>query len=120
MEVAIVTVALIAFIGFRQWLQHDRRVMMHRERLAAIEKGTPLPEVDREVARSAWNAQRVLLLAGLSWISVGIGAFIVLNAVIYALPRSGPPQGVQWIGVPLVGIGISHLVVYWVGRGKDR
>ena len=119
MEIAIVSVAIIAFIAFRQWMQHDRRVMTHRERLAAIEKGAPLPEVERELARSSWNAQRVLLLAGLSWISVGIGAFIVLTAVIYAFPLNGPPQGMQWIGVPLVGIGLSHLVVYWTGRRKD-
>jgi len=65
MEVAIVVVALIAFVGFRQWLQHNRRVMIHRERLAAIEKGVEIPSLDLEVHRSKWIVGRVLLLGGL-------------------------------------------------------
>ena len=39
MDPTIVIVAIIVFIAFRQWLRHQQRVMMHRERLAAIEKG---------------------------------------------------------------------------------
>ena len=54
----IVLVAIIAYIGFMQWLQHQRRAMMHRERLAAIEKGASLP-ADAEPQRG-W-------LAALAW-----------------------------------------------------
>ncbi len=39
MEVAVVLVAAIGYLAFRQWLQLNRRRMAHRERLAAIEKG---------------------------------------------------------------------------------
>jgi hypothetical protein len=64
----IVFVAIIAYIGFMQWLRHQRRAMVHRERLAAIEKGASLPEIpaspDEELHRR-WNVQRLLLLAGL-------------------------------------------------------
>jgi hypothetical protein len=121
MEIALVLVAFIAYIGFRQWLRHDRRSMVHRERLAALEKGAELPALEQEVQRGNWNVQRILLLAGLCWISVGVGAFVVLSVVIaHAPPEQAPPQGIQWIGLALVGIGVSHLVVYVVGRNTER
>jgi hypothetical protein len=125
MEVTIFAVAVIAYIAFRQWLQHQRRMMVHRERLVAVEKGAPLPAVEQEVQRSNWNVERILLLAGLSWISVGIGAIIVLSALVFGA-KIGPssadniPPGIQWIGVAPVGIGLSHLIVYLVERRRKR
>jgi hypothetical protein len=120
MEIAIVVIACIAFVGFRQWLQHQRRVMIHRERLAAVEKGVALPPLELEVRRSNWNVQRILLLAGLTWISLGIGVFVLLSALL-AHPEGLPDlrQGFQWIGVAPVMIGISHLIVYLVGKKKE-
>jgi hypothetical protein len=120
MEIAIVIVALIAFVGFRQWLQYQRRAMIHRERLTAIEKGVELPPLEQEVRRSNWNVQRVLLLAGLIWISLGVSLFVVLNALL-AHPEglTDLRQGFQWIGIAPVMIGFSHLIVYVVGRKKE-
>ena len=120
MEVALMVVALIAFMGFRQWLTHRRREMIHRERLTAIEKGVELPPLEQEVRRGNWNVQRILLLAGLVWISLGIGVFVVLNAVL-AHPEglTDVRQGIQWIGIAPVMVGLSHLIVYLVGRKKE-
>lgn len=121
MEVTVVTVALIAYIAFRHWLRHDRRAMIHRERMAAIEKGVDLPALEQEVRRSGWDAQRMLLLAGLSWISIGIGAFVVLSVLRLAVPAAEAlPSGIQWVGLPILGIGLAHLTVYWVGRKRER
>jgi len=119
---AIVLVALIGFIGFQQWLRHSRRIMIHRERLAALEKGLELPPLEQEVQRGRWNVQRILLLSGLCWISLGFGAFMVLNALL-AHPSDlvkDIPQGLQFIGVAPVGIGLSHLIVYVVEKKKER
>jgi hypothetical protein len=55
MEVAVVVVALIAYMGFREWLRHNRRSMIHRERLSAIEKGVEMPPLEQETQRRAWN-----------------------------------------------------------------
>lgn len=120
MELAIVVVALIAFAGFRQWMKHQRRILVHRERLSAIEKGVDLPPLQEEVRRSNWNVQRILLLAGLIWISLGIGTFVVFSALL-SNPRgaSDLPQGLQWVGIAPVMIGCSHLIVYVVGRNKE-
>jgi hypothetical protein len=122
MEVAVVMVAAIGFLAFRQWLQFNRRRMTHRERLAAIEKGVDLPPVEHEVLRSAWNVQRLLLLAGLIWVSLGIGAFVTLSALLaHPMPVTQEiPQGMQWIGLAPVCIGVSHLIVYLIGKNKEN
>lgn len=120
MEVAIVTVALIAFIAFRLWLAHARRSMAHRERLAALEKGMPVPPSDDRLDRDRWSVQRLLLLAGLTWIAVGAGGILALSAVIQLNDPSPVPAGAQWFGLVLVGIGLAHLIVYAVDRRSGR
>ena len=121
MEVAVVIVAVIAYLAFRQGLQFNRRTLIHRERLAALEKGVPLPPVEQEVRRNSWNIQRLLLLAGLIWISLGIGVFVVLSALLaHPSPQTQDiPQGLQTIGVAPVCIGLSHLIVYAIGKRKE-
>jgi hypothetical protein len=120
MEVAIVTIALIAFIGFRLWLAHARRVMAHRERLAALEKGVPVPPFDDKVDSDRWPVQRLLLLAGLTWVAVGAGGMVCLSAIIRLNHPSPIPEGVQWFGFVLIGIGLAHLIVFLVDRRSAR
>jgi hypothetical protein len=92
--------------------------------MAAIEKGVALPAVEHEAERHTWNVQRLLLLAGWSWIAIGIGGFIALNAVLSgALPGSTPeipPRGTQYAAVIPIGIGIAHLITYWTGERRER
>lgn len=118
MAVAIVFVAIIGFFAFRQWIQHHRRVLVHKERLAAIEKGVDLPTLDHEVKRSTWNVQRIILLMGLVWISLGIGAWVTLSVMDGKIPDA--PRGLQTIGIAPICIGISHLIVYWVGARREN
>lgn len=123
MDVAIVWVALIAYAGFRQWLQHQRRMMMHRERIAAIEKGVPLPPVEAEVRRKAFNMRPLLLLMGLIWLSIGIGAFVLISVVLSYPPSDATreiPQGAQYIGIIPAGIGLAHLITYLAGMRPER
>ena len=63
MEIAAVAIALVAYAGYREWLRHQRRTLIHQERLAAIEKGVDLPPLAQEQKRSSWKVQRTLLLA---------------------------------------------------------
>jgi hypothetical protein len=123
----------VAYI-FQIWVRYQRRLMIHRERLAAIEKGTELPPLEQEIQRGGWNVQRILLLAGLVWISVGIATFPLLMrlggqtvTIPWGYDQVGPawakvpiPFGLEWIGVALVGIGVSHVVTYAVGRRRER
>jgi hypothetical protein len=122
MEVALVIVAVIAYLGFREWLRHQRRALIHQERLAAVEKGVEVPPLESEVHRRAWNVQRILLLAGLIWISLGVAAYVTLSALI-APPANAKleiPPGIEWIGLAPAAIGLSHLVVYLVGKKREN
>jgi hypothetical protein len=122
MEVTIVLVALIAFIAFREWLRHDRRKLIHRERLAAIEKGVDLPPLEQEVRRREFNVQRLLLLAGLIWLSLGIGGYVTFTALLRSPANAHYeiPDGIQWLGLGAAAIGVSHLVAYFAGKKKER
>jgi hypothetical protein len=122
MEIAAVAIALVGYAGYREWLHHQKRTLIHRERLAAIEKGVDLPPLEQEQRRSSWNVQRTLLLAGFIWISLGVCAYVTL-AVLIASPENARleiPRGIQWIGLGPAAIGVSNLVVYLAGKGKER
>ena len=121
METALVIIALIAYMGFREWLRHNRRTQIHQERMAAIEKGVELKPLEQEVHRRAVNVQRILLLAGLIWISIGVAAYVTLSALIgsSANAKYEIPPGIQWIGLAPLAIGLSHLIVYLAGKKKE-
>ena len=119
MEFAIIVIAVIALIGFKLWLQHRHRLLIHRERLTAIEKGVELPQLDQDLRRNNARVQRFLLLAGLIWISLGFGVFVFFTAVLAHPQQEQIPQGIQWSGVAPVLIGVSHLIVYFTNRNKE-
>ncbi len=121
MEIAAVAIALVGYAAYREWLRHERRALIHRERLAALDKGVELPPLEQEQKRSSWNVQRTLLLLGLVWLSVGVGVFVTLSVII-ASPANAKleiPPGIQYIGLGVAAIGVSHLVVYAVGKRKE-
>jgi len=112
---------VLGFVAYGMWLRQERRTMIHRERLAAIEKGIDLPLVVRESQRTAWNVQRLLLLLGLVWISAGIGFYMVFSEMLRnptEFTRDVPP-GIQYVGYGLIGVGVSHLVAFAAGFRKD-
>ena len=128
----VTIVVLGAAYLFQLWARHQRRLMIHRERLAAIEKGVEPPALEHDIQRGSWNVQRLLLLAGLCWVSVGVALFMALNELaggdLY-LPVGFEASGLTWVSIhvrsglrPLalapIGIGIAHIVVYVVGRRR--
>ena len=117
---ALALAFVLAFIGFGQWLRQQRRMMIHRERLAAIEKGVELPPVEREAFRISFDVQRVLLLFGLIWISIGIAFFLVFSTMLSHPTEftKDVPYGIQYVGVGMIGIGLSHLIAHVLGRNQ--
>lgn len=136
LSVGLVMISLIGFAAFNLWLRQQRRLMAHRERIAALEKGIDLPPHALDTRQNAWNVQRILLLAGLCWVAIGIASFAVLEQVISNAPPIPPPgsgvqywqipnesfipKGLQAIGLLPLGLGIAHLVVYFVERRRKQ
>ena len=123
MEFVALVGILTCYVAFSQWMQHARRMMVHRERLAAIEKGIELPPLDQEVRRSRWNVQRFLLWFGCLDISIGVGVYILLSVMMSFPPNKFTqdlPPGIQYVGVIPVGMGIAHLIAYLVETRRER
>jgi hypothetical protein len=121
---AMFLISAVAYIAFRNWLEHDKRRMIHKERLAAIEKGVALPAVEQEVRRRSWNVQRYLLLAGWSFIFAGIAVFIAITMITFGQAAGKsvegmPPQGAQYFGLIPAGVGVAHLITYYAGQKRD-
>jgi hypothetical protein len=118
---ALSIAVVFAFLGFGMWLRQQRRVMIHRERLTALEKGLEPPQpLQTESIRITYNVQRLLLLGGLIWISIGIGWYLVFSTMLRTpieATRDVPP-GIQYVGYGLIGIGVSHIIAYLAGRNR--
>ena len=67
------TIVMICALAFR----HRRRELQHKERMAAIEKGGPLPARSDNEQRPPWTP-RVHLLRGMMWLFSGIGLTLFL------------------------------------------
>jgi hypothetical protein len=122
----LVVASILGFIGFRQWLHHQQRAMVHRERLAALDKGADLPAWpdDRHTLNLGIGLDTILLLSGLIWLALGVGgtvaAYIIVSTPqVQQIPDAVPPQ-IALIGVPVALVGIAHLIVYGVRRRTSR
>lgn len=126
MEVSFVVFAILAFVGFRQWLAYKRRELAHRERLAAIEKGVPVPAVEPEpVADRRRNSiERRYLFGGLMWTFSGVAVFLFVAALgnseaMRNDPEPMPPE-FALIGLIPVAFGFAHLGMYFVEKRIAR
>jgi hypothetical protein len=107
---------VLTFIGYRQWLREQRRRMVHRERLVALEKGLDPPPYPDEPARTGINTKRVLFLSGWIWLAVGVGSMIagriVLSDPVARAMPDVPPPTMYWMGLVPVLVGVAHLMAY--------
>jgi hypothetical protein len=105
----------IAFMFLRSRERQRRQEMVHRERLAAMDKGIPLPELRFDPPKVPKPADpRVPLLHGIVWLAFGIGG-VAAGSVI------GPIRGMPlWpLPLPLVYLG-AGLVLYYVLASRKR
>jgi len=99
--------------------------MVHRERLAALEKGADLPAwPDEATSRFDFGLDSFLLLSGLIWLAIALGgmvaAFVIVSQPqIQRIPEA-PPSYIALIGLPVALIGVAHLIVYRVRRSGSR
>jgi hypothetical protein len=113
---ALVFALLLAVVAWRQWLGHRERAMVHRERLAALEKGVEPPPWPQRPS-TGLGTRGVLLLSGLIWVAIGIGGMIAAYVIVPELTiPDGPPRSIWLVGLVPTLIGVAHLIVYRIQR----
>ena len=109
--VAITTVfgAAVLIVALVMWVEYRKNAMRNQERLAAIEKGIPLPDLADAGAPVGRNQCRHPMRHGIRLLFIGAG----LAGALYV---SVGPTAAVWGGfVAMIGLGD---LVYWglVGR----
>lgn len=105
------------FVYLRNRANQRRLEMIHQERMVAMEKGIPLPELpdlnprpQKELGARKRNAP---LAAGIVFASLGVGSMIALQL--------SPVEGVHdyWtLPLPLVFLGVGLLLYYSLTRDR--
>jgi len=106
---ALIVIALTAgFLGYQYLKRREkqRRLdIIHAERLAAIDKGIPLPEVPIDPPPSAWRRPpdpKVPLAIGIVLTAFGVGAMVMLAIVAQGQPFWAVPLPVAMMGLGLI------------------
>ncbi len=116
--VAALAGAFIAYLYFKHADRQRRLEIIHAERLAAMDKGIPLPELPLDPVKLPRPPDpRAPLVHGVVWTSLGIGAMIAS----WLFPR-GTESAARWWPLPLplvlLGIGLT-LYYYFISRRAD-
>jgi len=117
--IPLIFAVVLAYVGYRQWLRQQQRLLIHRERLSALERGAELPPWPVEQTRQALGIEGFLLLSGLIWLALGIGGMIAAFAIVPNLDiPDRPPAAIALLGIPAALVGVAHLIVYQNYRKK--
>lgn len=112
----------IIIIGLVAYFSHLSREMLHRERMAALEKGLPPPAEPARDSRKQLSS-RDCLLRGLVWLFVGLGllAFCFTFAFTFPLGEDRLESfRLGLLGFVPVGVGLAYLIFYMVEYFNPR
>lgn len=111
--VVALAAAFVAYLYFKHIERQRRLEIVHQERLAAMEKGIPLPELPLDPPRIP--DPRAPLLHGIVWSALGIGGMLAL--------RFGPLPNAPmlWpLPLPLALLGIGLMLYYALASDRAR
>ncbi|MEW6321632.1 MAG: DUF6249 domain-containing protein [Acidobacteriota bacterium] len=112
--VAAIAVAVAAYLYFRHTERRRRLEIVHQERLAAMDKGIPLPELPLDPARLPnVSDPRVPLLHGIVWTALGLGGMVALSV-------APVPEGLWPMPLPLVFLGLGLILYYVLASERPR
>jgi hypothetical protein len=114
----------ISIVAITTYFGHKRTEMIHRERMAAIEKGLLPPgelkdpesgEKEEDAAKPAPN----FLRCGLFWLCPG-GAAVAFSLLFLGDAPSGVRLPILGVSLVCAGIGLAYLVIFFVENEKGR
>lgn len=113
--------AFFLVLGYLNWRQHQRRLeMLHQERMAAIEKGLPLPEMPdldgiKPWTRSTKHYPNAVLVLGIILVAVGAGGMGAM-----ALSPISQLHDFWSTPLPLALVGIGLLLYHFLIRRSTQ
>jgi hypothetical protein len=113
--VAALAAAFIAYIYFKHLERQRRLEIVHQERLVAMEKGIPLPELPLDPPKTRTPSDpRAPLVHGIVWTALGGGSMIALGLVggNVDLPPLWP------FAFPFVLLGVGLMLYYFLAVGR--
>lgn len=121
----IVLALAAAFVGFFyvKYAERRRRLeLVHQERLAAMDKGIPLPELPIDPpAGERPPDPKATLLHGIVWLALGVGAMATLLVVPMNVQIAGVRPEPLWpFALPLVFLGVGLILFYFLAAGRER
>jgi hypothetical protein len=115
--VVALAAAIVAYLYFRHVERRRRLEIVHQERLAAMEKGIPLPELPLDPPRVPKPPDpRAPLMHGIAWSALGGGGMLALRLIG---PQPNAP--VLWpLPLPLAFLGIGLILYYALASDRAR
>jgi hypothetical protein len=108
---------IVGYVYVKQESRRKRLEMIHQERLAAMEKGIPLPEFPLEPERNPRGSDpdNVIPILGTVLLSISVGAMIVLYRTL-----AGDAHGFWVAPLPLAFLGVGFLTFHFLNRASNR
>jgi len=121
----IIVAALAALLGSWLYFTHVERrrrlEIIHQERLVAMEKGIPLPELPIDPAKAVKPSDpKAPLMHGIVWTTLGLGAVAGLLVMDRFTPN-GPNFPTLWpLPLPLMFLGAGLMLYYFLASDRRR
>ncbi len=112
--VAALAAAFVAYLYFKHIERQRRLEIVHQERLAAMEKGIPLPELPLDPPKVRTPPDpRAPLIHGIVWLALGFGAMLALRL----FPNA---PGLWPLPLPIAFLGIGLMLYYALASARAR
>ena len=102
------------YLKYREKLR--RLEIIHQERLAAMDKGIPLPElpIDPPVVQRL-SDPHIPLILGIVLVALGAGSMIALSLI------SNAGERISWpLPLPFVMVGLGLMLYYFLAANRER
>lgn len=123
METPIILIIIFAFVIvlaiIKAITRHQDRNLAHKERLAAIEKGLPIPQVPASITKMCdCSSRQRNMRTGLILVFVGIGILVSFIVCAYVVNEGEVIAGGAFGLIPFF-IGVGHFI-YALTLPKDK
>jgi len=108
---------IVGYLFVTHQTKQKRLEIIHQERLIAMEKGIPLPELPLEPSTNAggMDSQRVLPILGIVLLSLAAGAMVMMYLVL-----TGENHRLWVVPLPFLFLGVGLIAFDLMSRKSER